>query len=722
MTMDIDALFSAAIAGDTDAKKQMAMIADHVSGPYDRTILHDACIYGNAERVKFMVTEFADENLLVKLDKYENTPLYLAAIWGHTEVVGILIDAARRIWPSPATTDDSGNSPSRVEDFLRQANSFGNTALHYAVCEDDVATVELLVNADRNDRHIQNQQGETPMYAAVERGHYDIVKLICKICTAPSLDGPQGTTALHLAIRKFHQGTTDKDIVMVLMDSAKRSSLSADRRDNYYRGLFIRTDNQNETIISLAVMTNNLDLVKLILKESPEYEDPYSIKYSDLKSVISTASREGYKDIFEILCEKYEAGDDDHSCYVLLTEAIKEGKKELVHDLFEYDKHLAAFEDPTSWTALHYAAFNKFDEIIEAIVSVQRDISYKYTYKSEESPLTLAVRKGYISTAVLLMNLLPATLSVYTDQKDKNVLHIAVERSKKDMIKTILAHCPRSLIYKILNGQDEDSNTPLHLLAAKGFFVPELIKHNSVDMMARNKQGQTPSDMLYSQEEVEADQAKIKKLLDDAPATRQFWRIYVRGRWSTPDNPGDTTKRLLKDLKFGAYMTDIVEEELQQWKEKIKPYRERTTTQIIVTALITTVTFTVGFTMPGGYHQSGEPEEGPVLLSKKKAFEVFMVSDASALALSITSLFIYFISSLYDDPHQVSKFDFASTVLNILSVIAMILTFIAGIYVVLSHSPGLALIVCIICSTFFLSLVVLLIKMMCDCKRRKIKI
>ncbi|KAL8158069.1 hypothetical protein AgCh_002687 [Apium graveolens] len=589
--MDIDALFSAAIAGDTDAKKQMAMIADHVSGPYDRTILHDACIYGNAERVKFMVTEFADENLLVKLDKYENTPLYLAAIWGHTEVVGILIDAARRIWPSPATTDDSGNSPSRVEDFLRQANSFGNTALHYAVCEDDVATVELLVNADRNDRHIQNQQGETPMYAAVERGHYDIVKLICKICTAPSLDGPQGTTALHLAIRKFHQGTTDKDIVMVLMDSAKRSSLSADRRDNYYRGLFIRTDNQNETIISLAVMTNNLDLVKLILKESPEYEDPYSIKYSDLKSVISTASREGYKDIFEILCEKYEAGDDDHSCYVLLTEAIKEGKKELVHDLFEYDKHLAAFEDPTSWTALHYAAFNKFDEIIEAI--------------------------------------------------------------------------------------DEDSNTPLHLLAAKGFFVPELIKHNSVDMMARNKQGQTPSDMLYSQEEVEADQAKIKKLLDDAPATRQFWRIYVRGRWSTPDNPGDTTKRLLKDLKFGAYMTDIVEEELQQWKEKIKPYRERTTTQIIVTALITTVTFTVGFTMPGGYHQSGEPEEGLVLLSKKKAFEVFMVSDASALALSITSLFIYFISSLYDDPHQVSKFDFASTVLNILSVIAMILTFIA---------------------------------------------
>ncbi|XP_074374830.1 uncharacterized protein LOC141715252 [Apium graveolens] len=689
--------------------------------------------------------------LLIKVDKDKQTALHHAARSGHIEVVEILIDAARRIWPSSATTDDPSNSPSHFEDFLRRADYKGNTALHEAVRSGAVATVERLVNADPNDRHTQNWDGETPMYDAVQRRHYDIVKMMCKTCTAPSLDGPKGHSALHAAIEEFYNESTDKDRFMVLMDSAKRSSLLQNGPDNYFKSLFDRVDHQNRTLLSLAVLTNNLDVVKLILEEDPAYEHPTTSKDSDLKSLICTASREGYKDVVKILLEIYGKHGRRH-CHVLLIEAIEEGHKdynlqfcdferagglklenvsfiftlsELVYSLLEYDKHLAAYNKTgtSGWTALHYAAFYKFDQIIEDIISAQKDVGYSLSNK--EPPLILAVQKGFISTAVLLMNLLPDTSNVYTNrQSRRNILHIAVLENNKEMIHTILEHCPRSRIDKILNGQDdEDGNTPLHLLIEQGCFVPELIKHSSVDMMARNKNNQTPSDMLHSHEEVKADQAKIKYLLDDSLATRQSWRINIGRRWSNSKKPGDTTKRLLKDIKFRATMNLIKKEELQEWKEKIKPYRERTTTQIIVTALITTVTFTVGFTMPGGYHQSGEPEEGLVLLSKKKVFEVFMVSDAIALALSITSLFIYFISSVYDDPHQVSKFDIASIVLNIVSVIAMILTFTAGVYVVLSHSPGLALIVCMICSIFFLSLVVLLIKMMYDCKKsRKINV
>ncbi|KAL8158093.1 hypothetical protein AgCh_002702 [Apium graveolens] len=675
--MDLDTLFADALAGDTDAIEKLATLADHRGKDYGETILHVACFYGNKELVNFILTQFADKNLLVKLDSNGNTPLHVAASHGRTEVVEILINAGR------------SNLPSAFEEYLRQAGFIGNTALHYAVYKGEVASVELLVNADQNDRHIQNQEGETPMYAAVARGYYDIVKLICKTCTAPSLDGPQGTTALHAALRQFDQaGNTHKDIVMILMDSAKRSSLLKNGLDDYFKALFDRTDHENQTLLSLAVLTNHLDAVKLILEEDPAYKPATEMKKSGLKSLIPIAVRKGYPDIVKILCEKCEDGKTDHTGLVLLFEAVKDKNEELFYGLLEYDKHLAARPAPQlnniseysgRWTVLHYAVFCKFDQIIEAILNAQRDAGYKLTDDNFGlSPIFLAVQEGSISTAVLLMNLLPATSSVYTGIRDQNMLHIAVEQSNKDMIQTILAHCPRNLIDKIVNGQDKDGNTPLHLLIAKGCFVPELIKHNSVDMMVKNKQGLTPSDMLYSQEEVKDDQAKIKYLLDQASATRQFWRTNIRGKWSNRENPGHTTKRLLKDLKFEDHITNIVEEELKLWKEKIKSYRERTTTQIIVTALITTVTFTVGFTMPGGYHESGEPEEGLVLLSKKKAFEVFMVSDSLALALSITSLFLYFISSLYDDPHQVSKFDVASTVLNIVSVIAMILTFIAA--------------------------------------------
>lgn len=114
---------------------------------------------------------------------------------------------------------------------------------------------------------------------------------------------------------------------MVLIDSAKRSSLLENGPDNYFNGLFDRTDHQNRTLISLAVQTNHLDVVKLILKEDPAYECVTEKVKSGLKSLISIASREGHKDMFKILCEKYEDGKSDCAGHVLLIEAIEGGEK-----------------------------------------------------------------------------------------------------------------------------------------------------------------------------------------------------------------------------------------------------------------------------------------------------------------------------------------------------------------------------------------------------------
>lgn len=126
--------------------------------------------------------------------------------------------------------------------------------------------------------------------------------------------------------------------------------------------------------------------------------------------------------------------------------------------------------------------------------------------------------------------------------------------------------------------------------------------------------------------------------------------------------------------------------------------------------------------MPGGHHQNGEPSQGLVLLSKKTAFNAFMVSDALALVLSTSSLFLYFIASMYDDPHQVSKLNAASTVLNIVSVIGMMLTFVTGTYVVLSHSPALAIAICLICCFFFILVIFQLIKLIYDRRLEKIHV
>ena len=61
-----------------------------------------------------------------------------------------------------------------------------------------MAIVKLLVKADPNDSHVQNNDGKTPIYIAAENGYNDIIEEICTTCKALSLDGlGRRTTALH---------------------------------------------------------------------------------------------------------------------------------------------------------------------------------------------------------------------------------------------------------------------------------------------------------------------------------------------------------------------------------------------------------------------------------------------------------------------------------------------------------------------------------------------
>ena len=191
--MDKDALFAAAIARDADAIAALEMHADKVSGDSEETILHTESENGNTEHVRFILREFAHKNLLVKLDLYKRSALHLASYKGHTEVAEILINAATHLLPPSPHDDniDDDNPVTSFQAFLRQADKYYmQTALHKAVKKGNVALVKLLVEADTSDKHIQDDQGKTPMYIAVKEGLNDIAEVISTTCIAPSLLGP----------------------------------------------------------------------------------------------------------------------------------------------------------------------------------------------------------------------------------------------------------------------------------------------------------------------------------------------------------------------------------------------------------------------------------------------------------------------------------------------------------------------------------------------------
>ena len=84
------------------------------------------------------------------------------SFWGN-----FLIDDARHL---PPPNDDDDNSITSFQAFLRQADKDLDTALHAAVKYGHLDIVKLLVEADPSDTHIQNGEGKTPMYIAVEKG------------------------------------------------------------------------------------------------------------------------------------------------------------------------------------------------------------------------------------------------------------------------------------------------------------------------------------------------------------------------------------------------------------------------------------------------------------------------------------------------------------------------------------------------------------------------
>ncbi|XP_063942609.1 uncharacterized protein LOC108208771 isoform X2 [Daucus carota subsp. sativus] len=751
MKEDPDAIascFADAIAGDAISKAALKMKVDKVN-ELGETILHVESKKGDIDNVQFIVSSFAKKNLLDKLDRSNQTALHLAAQHGHTQVVEALVHAAKKLFCS--ANDDANIPVSSFQNFVRQANvPDKNTTLHLAVLNNNVAIVKLLVEADPYDDHVQNNVGKTPIYIASENGYKDIVREICSTCNALSIDGPDGTTALHALIQNIGPVTEgESDVIGMMVHAAKRWSSEQNASAVDFEEIFRRTDKSGRTVLQLAVERNDVDAVRLILKEDPANQLGRDIKRNGLMRLISNAIDNGYSDdIIKSLSETYKAGitDPDYKEALALILAIQKLDKDSVLSLLRKAKKLVSFTEDNGWTPLHYAVYCEFDSILDAIIKAQKEVGYSFVYRNMEStPFYVAVRHGYTSTLVRLLESWPALSSAaespYTivTEDGKNILHLAAAAdaaenkkafadnadtrkaaadNRKEMVQGILKYCPKKYKDMILKQQDCNGNTPLHLLFWHGCSIPELTKHQGLDTMRKNKKEFTPLDMLYVKDDIVADQVHIKIALDDVQNDQSILKLWDKKSEKKKDiwecNKTTPSKRRKKDVKFDVEKNKLKEKKHAERKKDRERYKMRTNTQILVTALITTVTFTVGFTMPGGLHQSGEADEGQVILSRKGAFNVFMVSDALALLMSTSSLFFYFLESMNEDLHQVSLLNASSTVLNILSIGTMMLTFIAGTYVVLSDTPVLAIAICITGSLFFSLILLWIIKIAYD--------
>src|SRR3990167_3387165 len=177
-------LIDASRDGNLDAVRELLSVSGgevdpNITDEDGRTPLYWASLYGHLEVVKLLLSVGADPNIA---DKYGDTPLFTASSDECLEVVKVLL--AEGVGADPNLTDQ-----------------YGSTPLYWASHNGYLEIVKALLHtegAKGADPDISNTEGNTPLFWASAYGYSEIVKELLRAGANPSIIDRDGETTLYL--------------------------------------------------------------------------------------------------------------------------------------------------------------------------------------------------------------------------------------------------------------------------------------------------------------------------------------------------------------------------------------------------------------------------------------------------------------------------------------------------------------------------------------------
>ncbi|PIA32233.1 hypothetical protein AQUCO_04500080v1 [Aquilegia coerulea] len=373
-----------------------------------------------------------------------------------------------------------------------------------------------------------------------------------------------------------------------------------------------------------------------------------------------------------------------------LHDAVSQGHLESAKLLVQADpsKKLLRMTDKEGETAMHIAVNNHSLRLVKLLIEVDPDFEYGAN-NSGYTPLLLALESAHITgdpgrveIRKLLIEKQPMQCKVLIGRDNWTLLHHAAAKGDLSSVKDIIKFCPECMVMvnnelqnflhlavkfnrvdvvkdilemptiadEILNAQDNHGNTPLHIAAiGQNAMIASFFLYNSrVDKTILNMQDLKAVDIIHF----------------------------------------DYDKR-----KAGVYglVSEVNEKEI----------KDQTDFDLLVGALIATVSFTAGITVPGGYTSDG-PHKGTAILAKDIAFKLFTISNTIALLLSLYAVFSHFcVKHLHKNEDIIYQLRVA-TYCSFGAIFAMVFAFITASYVVLVVIEEFSIILCVLCGCFFI--------------------
>jgi ankyrin repeat protein len=241
------------------------------------TPLHLAALMGHVEVVQALIQKGANINAKNKNDR---TPLHLAAFKGHVDIVNVLLavgsievnarDRSNRStplhWAAFEGHVDIVNVLLAVDSIEVNARDRSNrsTPLHWAAREGHVDVVQALIQKGANINAKENDD-YTPLHWAAFEGHVDVVNALlgARNIQVNARDRSNRSTPLHWAAQRGHG-----DVVNALLN---RQDIDLNAKDN-----------DGDTPLNLVFQGGHSDLVNALFKLTDEKQD-FNLKKALLK-------------------------------------------------------------------------------------------------------------------------------------------------------------------------------------------------------------------------------------------------------------------------------------------------------------------------------------------------------------------------------------------------------------------------------------------------------